>query len=95
MTLDVVIEEIDAFSIGELPYSMLSSVHGGPIASRAEVDGRLVPASPVYRLRLSPVSPVNFRRIELGQVSLDASSQSYLQRFWRTALGTIIRETGF
>lgn len=93
--VDVRVTGIDAFHLDALPYPMLSSVHGGPLASRSDPDGRLVPETPVYRVRLEATTPIDTSRMEQAHLRLDARPESYAGRLWRVVAGTVIRETGF
>lgn len=93
--VDVRVAQIDAFNLETIPYPMLSSVHGGPLASRTDSDGRLVPVTPIYRVRLTSNMPIVANRMEQAQVRLGARAESYAGRIWRVVAGTIIRETGF
>lgn len=93
--VEVRVDGIDAFSLDDLPYPLLSSVHGGPVASRTDRDGRLVPITPIYRVHLTSMTPIMATRMEYAHLRLDGRAESYAQRIWRLVAGTIIRETGF
>ncbi|WP_296644308.1 hypothetical protein [Roseinatronobacter sp.] len=89
------VAQIDAFNLDSIPYPMLSSVHGGPLASRTDPDGRLVPETPIYRVRLTSTMPIDTSRMEHAHLRLEARAESYAGRIWRVIAGTVIRETGF
>jgi putative peptide zinc metalloprotease protein len=93
--VDVRVVGIDAFSLENIPYPLLSSVHGGPVASRTDADGRLVPVTPIYRVYLTAMTPIVANRMEHAHLRLDARAESYAGHIWRVVAGTIIRETGF
>jgi putative peptide zinc metalloprotease protein len=91
----VTITEIDIFSTGELGHPMLSSVYGGPIPSSIDADGRVVPASPQYRVRVQTDSPFVGDRMQVGRIIFEGAAEGLAQRMFRHVIGVAVRETGF
>jgi len=70
----------------------LSSVHGGPLASRAS-GSEIVPERALYRVRVSlngPPPPVQV----VGHVKVAGEARSLLGRLWRSILIVLVREWG-
>jgi putative peptide zinc metalloprotease protein len=90
------VEAIDSASTRVLPDADLASTtKGGRIAVRQGADHALVPEQPVYRLVLSPLEPGSAPRTRRGTVLLDGARESVAGRLWDTALGVLVRESGF
>nr|WP_247887018.1 HlyD family secretion protein [Azospirillum sp. SYSU D00513] len=74
----------------------LASVHGGGVPSYQGQDQALVPEKPVYRVLLRATSPLPApARVERGAVRLEGERESIAAGIWRTALGVLVRESGF
>lgn len=92
----LVLSSIAGTATRQLDLPELASTQGGPIAARALPDGTLVADGAVYRLVLTPADGHRLPdRAVRGEVVLDAEAESMVARAWRTALGVLIRETGF
>lgn len=73
----------------------LASDHGGPIAVRRTEKG-MVAEQAIYRVRLSTVeatAPAD--RSLRGRIAIAAKRESIAGRFWRIAIGVLVRESGF
>jgi putative peptide zinc metalloprotease protein len=90
-----VIEAIDTSAMRQVPDVSLASTHGGPIPARVGPNNSAVPETPVYRVRLRPVLPIEVTRMELATVRIEAEAESLLFRSWRHIKGVLIRESGF
>lgn len=75
------------------PY--LVSVHGGPIAARADKNNDYIPDRTLYRVTLTPTqSDVTPRLILRGTVTMRGTAVSIAARAWRALLAIGIRESG-
>lgn len=100
---------VDRVGVKGLDVPALASLHGGPIAVESQSGpsmGRtnaeaarhnLKPVEAVYRVVLAPLDrtqagPAHQMR---GVARVDGEARSLADRFWRTALAVLIRETGF
>lgn len=92
----LVITSLDTTNSKALSWPELSSVHGGPVPSEADVDsGDLVPRQSVYRVILSPVNPVPGQQfLKRGNVRLEAKAQSAFLEFFESLIALLIRESG-
>lgn len=92
------ISEIESSALAELDVPYHASIYGGEIPVTADREGRLVPAESLYRIHLEPAdndaTPVPPLRLK-GYVHLEGQRRSYLSRFFRLVVGTIVREAGF
>jgi putative peptide zinc metalloprotease protein len=98
-TVPVRLARVADASSRTLEEPLLSSLHGGPVASRAGPRGEAVPVTPVYRLRFEPVGePAGAAvpaRETRGAVLVEAAPESPAARIWRRAVGVLVRESGF
>lgn len=90
-----VVEAIDTSATRQLPEVALASTHGGPIPARVGANNTTVPETPVYRVRLHPIVPIEVTRMELATVRIEADAESLFSRSWRHIKGVLIRESGF
>jgi putative peptide zinc metalloprotease protein len=75
------------------PY--LASVHGGPIAARADKNNDYIPDRTIYRVTLAPTQgELPPRQILLGTVTMQGTAISMAARAWRALLAVGIREAG-
>jgi putative peptide zinc metalloprotease protein len=87
----------------EIPY--LAAAYGGGIETErrqtrdaaAEIAGTgLVPQTPVYRVELSPHTPIAAPgQVVPGTAMVAGEARSLLARAWRSAAAVLIRESGF
>nr|VFJ87451.1 MAG: putative peptide zinc metalloprotease protein [Candidatus Kentron sp. H]VFJ89058.1 MAG: putative peptide zinc metalloprotease protein [Candidatus Kentron sp. H]VFJ95751.1 MAG: putative peptide zinc metalloprotease protein [Candidatus Kentron sp. H] len=71
-----------------------ASSFGGEMKVRV-MDETMVPERAHYRLRIAVASGASPPETQvLGQVSITASRESFFARFWRFAVGVLIRESG-
>jgi len=74
---------------------ILTSVTGGSLAVYEDENGNLVPNSPVFKIRGSPIQNGLPRRAQRGIVKIDAKAQSPAKALWRSIIRVLIRETDF
>ena len=74
----------------------LASVHGGPIAVRAQKQNELVPDRTIYRVRLAAAGGTVFRSTGCcaARDSPRGEAVSLAKRAWRAVLAVGIRESG-
>lgn len=90
------ITQVERVGSSTLPYPDLASVYGGTIPSKVSGSGALVTDRAVYRVFWQPDSGQRPPRGRFrGTLVAGASPESLLWRFVRTAVGVVIRETGF
>ena len=79
----------------DVPY--LATLYGGTIPmSKDPRDQTLRPERSTYRIRLTPAGPVqDVTQIVRGTVWIEAASKSVARRAWESAMGVVIRESGF
>ena len=74
---------------------ILTSVMGGPLAVYEDDNGHLVPNSPVFKVRGTPLENTIPRRTQRGIVKIKAKAQSPATALWRSIIRVLIRETDF
>ena len=74
---------------------ILTSVTGGPLAVYEDDNGHLVPNSPVFKVRGTPLENTIPRRTQRGIVKIKAEAQSPATALWRSIIRVLIRETDF
>jgi putative peptide zinc metalloprotease protein len=89
------VASVDTSALRSLPDPALSSTRGGPIPARDGENGKLIPESAVYRIRLVPSESMVMDRMELASVRIEAEAESLVARFWRHVWGIALRESGF
>ncbi|MFM7347049.1 MAG: efflux RND transporter periplasmic adaptor subunit [Tagaea sp.] len=91
------VAEIVDTSARHLPDPELASIHGGriPVRQGPAPEHRLVPETPVYRVRLAPEAPTPAFPAMRGAARIDAEPESFAVRIWRIAYGLAVRESGF
>ena len=107
--MEAQVTAVNRVSVKGLDIPALASIHGGPVAVESQTGpsmGRtnaeaarlnLKPVEAVYRVTLTPLDrtqagPAHQMR---GVARVDGEARSVADRFWRTALAVLIRETGF
>ena len=75
--------------------SVLTSLTGGPLAVYEDDNGHLVPNSPVFKVRGTPIKNSIPRRTQRGIVKINAKAQSPAKALWRSIIRVLIRETDF
>lgn len=98
--LPVTVTAIEHVNAATLDTPALASTQGGPIAVQPASPGpgqpALVPATPLYRVTLSPANPTPApTQTVLGTALVEAEAASPLDRLWRATIGVLIRESGF
>jgi len=74
----------------------LASIHGGDLPVRQDARNRLIPDRAWYHVSLTLTGPAPISaRSRPGTVRLAADPVSPAGEFWRFALGSLIRESGF
>jgi len=68
---------------------------GGPLAVHEDEDGKLIPNSPVFKVRGTPISKIFPARTQRGIVKMDVKAQSPATTLWRSIVRVLIRETDF
>lgn len=88
---------IDNDATRNLQNKLLIMGRGGSIPVRNSQSGDLVPDYAIYRVVLEVLDDQQhlFQRIERGRVVIHSQPKSYLERYWKKALGVIIREANF
>ena len=91
---------IKAIELSNTPVmnNLMASVFGGPVASRKNSDGRLIPDGAQYRVILEGLESPNNESAPLvirGVVRVESEANSLLAQFWRKAWATLRREAGF
>ncbi|WP_448208455.1 HlyD family efflux transporter periplasmic adaptor subunit [Azospirillum sp. sgz302134] len=96
---------VDRVGAAMLDVPALASLYGGPVAVEGQpgapsANGRavsLAPVEAVYRVTLAPADPAQSGPAHQtrGVARVEAEARSLFDRFWRTALSVLIRETGF
>lgn len=90
------IREIEGLGAAVLARPELASLYGGSIPARIMRSGALVPEQALYRMFWQPDSKSLQTKGQFrGTLVVEASPESFLWRLWRTAVGVVIRETGF
>jgi putative peptide zinc metalloprotease protein len=90
------VAEIDRVNIPTIDEPFLASPYGGPIASRNDPQGVIIPDAPVFRIRMDGCSPSDVPQIKLrGVVHIEAEKRSSLIAMIRNTYAVIIREIGF
>ncbi len=87
--------EIAASNVDQLDILALSSLHGGPIASRKDQEGRVIPNQGQYRVRLAPIEPVLLERSLRGTVLAEAPPRSFAGHAFDQVAALLLRESGF
>lgn len=90
------VAEIDRVNIPVMDEPFLASPYGGPIASRNDSQGVVIPDAPVFRIRMDGCSPAGVPLIKLrGIAHIEAEKRSSLIEMLRNAHAVFIREIGF
>ena len=73
---------------------MLASIFGGNISAEY-VNDYLIPKTAIYKITAKIVTEkFQLKREALGILKLEADRKNLVERFWRWALGVLIRESG-
>lgn len=90
------VADIDRVNIPVMDEPFLASTYGGPIASRADAQGAILPDMPIFRVRLGGCSPAHVPLIKLkGVAHITAEKRSSLLEMMRNGYAVVIREIGF
>ncbi len=89
------VESIDNTATRQLPYPMLASTYGGPLAARSGARGELISNDALYRvnLRLAPGQTVP-DQLHLVHAEISGERSSYLAQMARRVAGVLVRESG-
>ncbi len=74
---------------------ILTSVTGGSLAVHEDKDGLLVPNSPVFKVRGTPLENITPARAQRGVIKVKAKAQSPATALFRSIIRVLIRETDF
>lgn len=74
---------------------ILTSVTGGTLAVNEDENGYLIPNSPVFKVRGTPVENTTPTRTQRGIVKIKAKAQSPATALWKSIIRVLIRETDF
>ena len=91
--IEVHVVSVSPASVRTLETAELGSVNGGPLPTRKDTAGKIVPAEAVYLTVLAVDAPAGapVRRLQ-GHVSIGADRESIALRLYRRAAAIIIRE---
>ncbi|MEQ8964465.1 MAG: HlyD family efflux transporter periplasmic adaptor subunit [Azospirillaceae bacterium] len=90
------IDSIERVAVARLDRPLLASTEGGPIAARADSQGRPVPETALYRVVLAPEPGTQApERVIRATARLEADPASPAGRLARTVAAVLIRESGF
>lgn len=94
VALDAVVSNIDRTATHALPYPMLASTYGGPIAVRNNQRGELLTNEAWYRVNLTVENGPPNQQLSLVAAHIDGERQSLLGLFLRQVASMLIRESG-
>ena len=87
------IRQVDEETLA-IPY--LASVFGGNIPVRENKDGRLLPQSAIYRVRLKPNdNHLQYNQVVKGLIHVQGDPQSLIGRVRDVIMAILVREMGF
>lgn len=90
------VAEIDRVNIPVMDELFLASTFGGPIASRSDIQGGIVPDVPLFRIRMDGCLPAGVPLIKLrGMAHIEAEKRSAFIEMLRNGYAVFIREIGF
>jgi len=90
------VTEIDRVNIPSIDEPFLASTFGGPIASRNDNQGVIIPDAPLFRVRMDGCSPSDVPLIKLrGVAHIEAEKRSSFVEMLRNGYAVVIREIGF
>ncbi|MBF0173900.1 MAG: HlyD family efflux transporter periplasmic adaptor subunit [Magnetococcales bacterium] len=90
------IERIERQAIDVIKDSALSSTFGGPLATRRDQKGRLIPEQGWFRIWLTPVTPWSgIDHVIPGTVRFTVPPRTVLERLWHPIWAALIRQTDF
>lgn len=92
--ISCVVESVDRIPSLELDHASLGSVHGGPIPSRNE-NGKIVPRSPRFRVRLNDCQGLSsvIREVN-GVVAFQYQAGSFAETWMRELISLLQKERG-
>ncbi|MEJ2612137.1 MAG: HlyD family efflux transporter periplasmic adaptor subunit [Candidatus Thiodiazotropha sp.] len=96
LALAVTVDSVDVSAVHHLPYSELTSQHGGDIAVHPQKKGKLLPESAQYRVnfKLPQNSNLPLERLS-GIVLVKGKTHSWLWHQLQLLTAPLIRESGF
>lgn len=95
-SIDAVVVSVERSAAQTIEALPLVTLHGGPIAARADAAGRMVADIAHYRVILHPVDPLPApRRARLGTAVVQGPSRALAADLWRSTVAVLIRESGF
>jgi Multidrug resistance efflux pump len=95
-TRELTVREIGSANVDVFDIPALASVHGGPVATRRDTDGRLLPSHPLYRVELYFVgAPPNLMQTSRGLVVAQGAPQSPARAALERITAVLIRESGW
>ncbi|MDX1352749.1 MAG: HlyD family secretion protein, partial [Thiomicrorhabdus sp.] len=94
---DLMVTSIEKMGIQQLEYEILSSVYGGSLGVRENQEGKMVPETPYFLIKLKtknlPEKP--WMQQTAGKVIVEADPKSGLSILWDKVMAVLIRESGF
>ncbi len=93
--IQVRLNETSQTGVEQLDIRYIASVHGGPISSERDGDGKIRPRKSQYLLRLSLTGDApKMRRVLRGVVHLPGRAESLGSAIWTQVFRVFIREAG-
>ena len=95
-TIDVTVASIERSAAATIDQRALTAPYGGPIATRPDGRGRMVPDVAQYRVVLTPAGGMAApNRTATGIVLVNGQARSFATDLWRSTVAVLIRESGF
>ncbi len=95
-SIEVEVSQIERTALPTLPYSELASDFGGPIAVRRSRQDELRTEQGVYRITLSPLSPLpSPTQRQSGIIQIEGERQSIVRQLMTHVAAVLMRESGF
>ena len=93
--IDMIVESVAPSPSRVMDAPELASVNGGPVPSRKDAQGRILPEGAVYRVVLRPAAGTGGTAARRrGVASIEGERISPARAAWRRAVAVLVRETG-
>ena len=94
---DLMVTSIEKMGIQQLEYEILSSVYGGSLGVRENQEGKMVPETPYFLIKLKTTNlpEKQWMQQTAGKVIVEADPKSGLSILWDKIMAVLIRESGF
>jgi len=90
------LNEIDFDSTATIPFPGLIGRFGGSIEANETENGQFEPLSALYRAQLTPRDgAMELPRLHHGNVVIQGTRESFLERAWRQMASVLVREASF